>query len=434
MGPPTREGIHRTMESALARKVEGLHALPEGVLLAERDRGGRWGEAGAYYAYCLRCGAWLGLDEARTHDRCRGRYWDNALADAAAEWAPEIEKMSQHIKRGEDPYFGLLDLRAAPAAPPRGGRAVGGLPALAAGRRQLICVRCPELEAPLEVVIDVPPLGDHGSAQATKSVRNGTEDAAVEGMAWADSKGPLKVLLYFHGHGEDCRQAPSHTPGCAVVAAQCPRCVGTQRCFWFQEGPGGAWERHEHGQLTRCEPMLAAAAHMTDVVLEALGAVGFPSGVEGRVRVMGVSMGGHAALEFSRAFPSRVSAAAIIAGYYEEAQIAELVRAIAAIPLLLVHRRGDRCCPFWMIERLHAARAFGQGSRAGRAKWQRCRGGWGQWSAWCEEPWAASRLAAWGEVAAAAPVASEAWFSAGWRHGPTDEERDEAARWLLQWP
>merc|ERR1719189_2018376 len=99
--------------------------------------------------------------------------------------------------------------------------------------------------------------------------------------------------------------------------------------------------------------MLAAAAHAADAALAALAALGAPGGVSPRVDVMGQSMGGHAALEFSRAFPGRVRSLAVIAGYYEEAGLSELLRAIEAIPLLLVHRRGDRCCPFGTIERLH---------------------------------------------------------------------------------
>merc|ERR1712083_1232233 len=67
-------------------------------------------------------------------------------------------------------------------------------------------------------------------------------------------------------------------------------------------------------------------------------------------------MGACAVLEFARAFPKRVGGAAIISGYYDEAQMPELVQATLHIPFLLVHSRGDRACPFGTIEKLHLAR------------------------------------------------------------------------------
>lgn len=363
MGPPTCQDVHRAMESAIARGIEGLQNMPEGVMLAARDRTGRWGEAGAYYAYCVRCGRWLSLDDALAHDACEGRWWNGRLVHAAAEWAPKLEEMAANVQRGTDPYFGLLDMRDTETPD-------GALPALEAGSRQLVRVHAPSLEAPLETVIDVPDLA----------------------RSWGDdAQPPLKVLVYFHGHGEDFRHAPGSQRGLAVVAARCPRSVGGERCFWFQSGYGGAWERHEHAKLARCEEMLAAALVVVDAAAAALARLG---PVEEKVYVMGVSMGGHAALEFAGSFPDRVTSAAVAAGYYEESRVGALVKKIAAIPLLLVHNHEDRCCPFKMIERLHQE----------RLAFQR----------------------------AATPT--EAWFAPGNRHGPTSEEILAMQQWLLQWP
>lgn len=148
MAVPTCNDIHRTMESALARGLEGVHELPEGVLLAGRDRNGRWGNAGAYYTYCLRCGVWLNFDQARSHMDCKGNWWDAELASAALQWQPQIERMAERVQRGEDPYFGLLDLRC--------NSDTGSLPALVPGRRQLVRLHCRALGDALEAVVDVP--------------------------------------------------------------------------------------------------------------------------------------------------------------------------------------------------------------------------------------------------------------------------------------
>ncbi|CAE8696099.1 unnamed protein product, partial [Polarella glacialis] len=95
---------------------------------------------------------------------------------------------------------------------------------------------------------------------------------------------------------------------------------------------------------------------VVDAALMGLNRLKFKHGVESGIQVLGVSMGGHAALEFARTFPDRVQRAAVIAGYYPEAQIDALVQATAAIPLLLVHRKGDYACPFRLIQSLHLAR------------------------------------------------------------------------------
>merc|ERR1719336_1256394 len=70
----------------------------------------------------------------------------------------------------------------------------------------------------------------------------------------------------------------------------------------------------------------------------------------------GVSMGGSAVLEFARAFPARVCAAAVIAGCYNDMDIKELAQATASIPLLLVHSRDDQACPFGTIQKLYLTR------------------------------------------------------------------------------
>mmetsp|Transcript_113854 Transcript_113854/g.276483 ORF Transcript_113854/g.276483 Transcript_113854/m.276483 type:complete len:321 (+) Transcript_113854:3-965(+) len=314
----------------------------------------------------MRCGAWLGFEEALAHGACRGRWWDYALAGAAAQWAPRLERMAAHVEKGEDPYYGLLDLRQA------GEAHRGGLPALWAGRRQIVRVPCEALAEPLEVVIDIPPLGYGGGDEP-----------------------PLQVLIYFHGHGESSREAPPSMANCAIVAAQCPRTVGDRRCFWFQEGHGGAWERHEHDKLFRCEPMLEAAGTVAELAVKEITALRPSAGVAQDLCVLGVSMGGHAALEFARSFPGRVRSLGVIAGYYEEREVGGLLQAIEQIPLLLVHRHGDRCCPFPLIRRVYDGRLGAPPAPGG------------------------------------APARTEAWFSAGDWHGPSEEERGEAIRWLL---
>merc|ERR1712232_204062 len=191
--------------------------------------------------------------------------------------------------------------------------------------------------SPLEVMVDVPSLDD------ARRMRND------QGTAFATASGhPLNVLIYFHGHGgESCCIAPCSMPGCAVIALQCPSFVSEGlRCFWFTEGPGGAWDRHEHDKLQRCEVMLTAVGNAVDAILTGLGKLDFPQGVKREVFAVGVSMGGCAVLEFARAFPDLVRGAAVISGYYNKFQILELVDAIADIPLLLVHSREDRACPF----------------------------------------------------------------------------------------
>eukprot|EP00928_Gymnodinium_smaydae_P005988 TRINITY_DN12080_c0_g1_i1.p1 TRINITY_DN12080_c0_g1~~TRINITY_DN12080_c0_g1_i1.p1 ORF type:complete len:415 (+),score=79.85 TRINITY_DN12080_c0_g1_i1:111-1247(+) len=375
-GAPSTDGIHRAMESALARGVEGIHDLPRGVLLADRDRHGRWGEAGAYYAYCVRCGAWLELCSARAHRECDGRYGDGRLERAAAAWDPKIQEMRAKVQRGEDPYYGFLDLRDR-------GSPDGRPPSLVPGRRQLLRIACPPVAEPLEVMLDVP------------------EMSAAED----DGGSNFGVLLYFHGSGEDCRQAPRSSRRRVVIAAQCPRLVDGVRCFWFEQGSGGAWERHEHDKLERCLKMLAAVAHLVEVLLTSLRSLVLERqrhvAVDRRLCVMGQSMGGYAALEFARHHPELVHSVAAISGYYPPAHLPGLVRAISGLPLILVHRRSDRCCPFWMIEDLHRARL----DEADQLRKRRC--------------WVG---------------ATEAWFSDGDQHGPTYEEMDEVIEWLWRCP
>merc|ERR1712196_652254 len=107
-----------------------------------------------------------------------------------------------------------------------------------AGERQIL--RAPRQEGlaeELEVLVDAPKLAE----------------APTE---------PLKVLVYFHGHGGDCCQnAPASAAGHAVVALQCPDFPHAEdRCFWFVEGPGGAWDRHEHHKLRQSSVMLKAVS------------------------------------------------------------------------------------------------------------------------------------------------------------------------------
>lgn len=368
---PSAKDVHATMKSALAARLEGIHELPHFVLLANRDKRGQWGKVNVYYAYCHKCCRWFAFDAARMHSDCSGWNWDSELNTAAWQWWPEIEKMSDRVQRGQHPYYeGVHDRRTCDAA-------VGSVfPALVAGQRQL--VRAPlatGLSSQLEVMVDIPSLDS------------------------ADSNpGPLKVLMYFHGHGgEDCEQAPASFPGCVVVAVQCPTHVTEGlRCFWFTEGPGGAWDRHEHTKLRRCDALLGAVADLLDSVLSGLAMLKHSPGIKQEVMLVGVSMGGAAVLAFARAFPSRICAAAVIAGCYDDAQIGELSRATAEIPFLLVHSRGDQACPFRTIEKLYLE----------RTKDIACS---------CKQN-----------------AETEAQFSDGKQHTPTTEELLAAIEWVLR--
>jgi len=391
MGPSAQE-VHLTMTSALAARLEGIHELPDGVLLAHRDKLGRWGPANAYFAYCHRCRSWLDFAAGMRHTECSGEYWDRELADAAWRWWWEVERLSERVRRGEHPYCdGLLDLRGCTAA--EGSR----LPALREGRRQLL--RGPPadgLESRLEVMVDVP------------------ADLQLEGV---DEPCPLRVLLYFHGHGgETCHTAPSSLPGCAVVAVQCPQFVTDGlRCFWFIEGPGGAWTKHEHSKLKRCEAMLAAVSDLLEAVLAALELLCAGRGVERRLLLLGVSMGGSAVLEFARRFPERTSGAAVVSGHYDTKQVDDLARDTAAVPLLLVHNPLDRACPFSTIEELHRARVSEHkaGAHAGDRRVR-------------------PRVVPRPREARAAAALTEAWFSAERPHSPTNEQLLEPIQWLLR--
>lgn len=182
-----------------------------------------------------------------------------------------------------------------------------------------------------------------------------------------------------------------------VVAVQCPTHVTEGlRCFWFTEGPGGAWDRHEHTKLRRCDALLGAVADLLDSVLSGLAMLKHSPGIKQEVMLVGVSMGGAAVLAFARAFPSRICAAAVIAGCYDDAQIGELSRATAEIPFLLVHSRGDQACPFRTIEKLYLE----------RTKDIACS---------CKQN-----------------AETEAQFSDGKQHTPTTEELLAAIEWVLR--
>merc|ERR1712224_99217 len=112
-------------------------------------------------------------------------------------------------------------------------------------------------------------------------------------------------------------------------------------------------------------------------------------------------MGGYATLEFIRANPNRVRRACAIAGYYDDVEVEKLAEDIQHIPLLLVHRYGDRCCPIRSVEALYKAR-------------QALSNTWSETTT-CPK---------------AAPC--EAWFASGKRHGPTDGELVEVLDWLLE--
>lgn len=362
MAPPTYASVHRTMESALASGLEGIHKLPDGIVLADRDRRGRWGESGAYYTYCMRCGAWLRVSDALSHTNCEGHWWDAGLAKAASSWGPELEKMATRVNDGKDPYFGLHDLRSSSPS------AVGAIPVLLADRRQLVSMASVLLEEPLDMVIDVPDLPSDPE----------------------ECSNPLRVIVYLHGHGEDYRHGPRCLPGLAVISAKCPRSVNGQRCFWFQEGNGGAWERHQYEKLATCEAMLQIMANVVDSACAALQELGWPGGVDAEVGLLGVSMGGYGALELARRIPDRVGALAAIAGYYKESEMGALAEDTCEIPMLLVHRKSDRCCPFSNIKKFSEERKEAAKNRAETA----------------------------------------CWFEEGTRHGPTAEEMTDTIAWL----
>eukprot|EP00416_Gambierdiscus_australes_P035210 CAMPEP_0171111070 /NCGR_PEP_ID=MMETSP0766_2-20121228/73673_1 /TAXON_ID=439317 /ORGANISM="Gambierdiscus australes, Strain CAWD 149" /LENGTH=230 /DNA_ID=CAMNT_0011573013 /DNA_START=18 /DNA_END=707 /DNA_ORIENTATION=+ len=230
--------------------------------------------------------------------------------------------------------------------------------------------------------------------------------------------------MYFHGQGgEDCETAPVSSPGCVVIAVQCPSFVTEGvRCFWFTEGPGGAWDRHEHDKLRRCEAMLAAVASVVDSLLSALRMLHPQRGVERHVWLVGVSMGGCGVLEFARAFPTRVRAAAVIAGCYNDKQIKELAQATWQIPLLLVHSRGDRACPFGTIEKLYVARAGASVGPSREMRQVRPRVGptsEGDPLAGRIELRKGGKLSAEGSAPGEC-AETEAWFSEGQQHTPTE--------------
>jgi len=263
---------------------------------------------------------------------------------------------------------------------------------LVVGQRQLLrAPPAPGLSLPLEIMVDIPSFDDEVDMDYD----------GYDNECCATSNSPLKVLLYFHGHGgEDCGVAPYSMPGCVIIAPQCPRFVSEGlRCFWFNEGPGGAWDRHEHEKLKRSEVLLAAVGSAVNAILEGLTKLNYRYGIKKEVFVVGVSMGGNAVLEFARSFPDRVHGAAVISGYYNRYEIPELLDAISHIPLLLKHSHDDRACPFHIIEKLHQARLAGN---------QKCSDH-------------GIRLAE-----------TVSWFSEGQQHTPTNEELMDAIKWLLR--
>jgi len=372
---PSAKDVHGTMMSAIGATLEGMHELPEGVLLAYRDRG-KCGQASAYYAYCYRCRAWLDFSTALTHTSCSGWHWDKELADVEWKWWWEIQQMRDRVRNGVHPYYdGIQDYRNHDAAPG------SAFPALVAGQRQVVRAPIAEgLGSRLDVMVDIPALDSDGV---------GACDGSVE-------PAPLNVLVYFHGQGENYALAPRSCPGLAVVAVHCPSYSREGiRCFWFTEGSGGDWDRHRHENLRRCQVMLTAVATLLDGVLEGL-MNGFGPRVRRKVLLLGVSMGGRAVLEFARAFPARVCGAAVVAGLYNDAERGEVLRATAQIPLLFVHSREDGACPFRSIEQLVLARCAAGADGSG------------------------------------VYAETEAWFSDGYQHTRTEGEMMEIIRWLLR--
>merc|ERR1739841_275746 len=144
--------------------------------------------------------------------------------------------------------------------------------------------------------------------------------------------------------------------------------------------------------------MLFAVAEVVDALLSVVRSLHVNEGLERKIWLVGASMGGHAALEFARQFPDLVGGLAVVASYYPEVQIESLAARISSMPMLLVHHRGDRCCPFQSAQRLYdALRKSAEGD--GRAQKTRHH---------------------------------EAWFSAGDTHGPSDEELEAITKWILQ--
>eukprot|EP00929_Paragymnodinium_shiwhaense_P093095 TRINITY_DN53154_c0_g1_i1.p1 TRINITY_DN53154_c0_g1~~TRINITY_DN53154_c0_g1_i1.p1 ORF type:complete len:380 (-),score=18.06 TRINITY_DN53154_c0_g1_i1:250-1389(-) len=375
-GTPSPEEVHTAITSAIDTGLEGIHELPYGVALAWRDKKGQWGTVNAYYAYCHQCRRWLAFDDARGHFKCSGGYWNSELAQTERERWSEIKKIADLVGSGKHPYFSdLYDRRAVDPVPGY------VFPPLLVGKRQIL--RGPSaagIASKLEVMVDVP-----------SELRS-------------EACGPLKVLLYFHGHGgEKCHTGPASLPGCATVSISCPETIsGSDRCFWFTTGPGGAWDRHQFDKLTVSHEMLAAVSDLMGHILSALELIAPPQGLQRDLLVMGVSMGGNAVLEFARAFPKRVHAAAVIAGYYNDREIYELAQETVQIPFLLMHSRGDRACPFWMIEKFYHARTH-----------------------YSKNNWMSN-----GDATAHADT--ESWFSDGQQHGPTDRQRQDVIAWLLR--
>lgn len=370
---PQPQDVHRTTESALAQGLEGLEKLAESVVLAFRDKQGKWGKPGSYWSYCHKCSAWLSMEEALVHSDCNGRWWAEELHEAKKAWANQLAEISERCRRGEDPHHaGILDLRrVAPAA----GKKV---PMLHPGKRQILTYQCRGVVQSLEVMVDVP---------ATL-----LPDSKVDGQQNA-----LKVLLFFHGNSQDFRTAPACVPGCATVSINCPKTVGGESCFWFQQGSSKDWQHHRHAKLRRCGDLLNAVGEVVNGIQDALCQL---APAEARWRVMGVSMGAHAALEYTRAFPDSVCCTAAVAGYYPDFELPGLLSAIRQIPLLLMHRQGDRCCPCTDSERIYQARRRQQ-----------------------QEGWNAAQKVAY----------TEGRFLPGKLHGPTNAECESIQQWLLSW-
>lgn len=410
--PPTANEAKAAMKSALAGKLEGIDELPKHVLLGCRDKRGSWGKVNAYHAYCFRCGEWLDFDKARGHRDCWGQYWDDELAKTEWQLWWQVSEICERVRKGMHPYWGdVYDRRSHDAVEG------SAFPAFVSGQRQIL--RAPAakgLSSGLEVMVDLP-------------------DSATASADFGDDGGPLKVLLYFHGQGgEDCMCAPASSAGYVVVAMNCPTFANDGvRCFWFTEGPGGAWDKHRHAELRRCDVMLAAVSEALELVLSGLARLDLAHGLKREIMLLGTSMGGCAVLQFARAFPSKVCAAAVIAGLYDEAQLPMLVEATAQIPFLLQHSRGDAACPFRTMERFYVARKEGLSNNGKRAHVHShtdsstgkriCVDSLGSTEG-------GERVA--GCIDSIACAETEAWFSDGHQHGPSDEQMLSVIRWLRQ--